>query len=192
MLRYRLVPHPDSPSTAIERIEVTLASDAREWCLAYRLIGAAERVVARRRPSGEPPHRRDELWRSTCCELFVRDADGAGYLEYNFAPCGGWAAYRFSAYRAGRDPLDTPAPRLALERRSTAIELAVTLKAPALGGPGGPRGLDGRIGLACIVETDAEISYWALAHAPGKPDFHHATSFASRSPATLRAAQSGA
>jgi hypothetical protein len=34
------------------------------------------------------------------------------------------------------------------------------------------------IGLSAVVEaTDGSLSYWALAHAPGRPDFHHAHSF---------------
>jgi hypothetical protein len=36
-----------------------------------------------------------------------------------------------------------------------------------------------RIGLSAVIEdTNGEISYWALAHPPGKPDFHHANGFA--------------
>ena len=31
---------------------------------------------------------------------------------------------------------------------------------------------------AVIEDTDGRLSYWALAHAPGKPDFHHAHAFA--------------
>jgi len=30
---------------------------------------------------------------------------------------------------------------------------------------------------AVIEELDGRISYWALAHPPGKPDFHHADGF---------------
>jgi hypothetical protein len=31
---------------------------------------------------------------------------------------------------------------------------------------------------AVIEETNGHKSYWALSHAPGKPDFHHADCFA--------------
>jgi hypothetical protein len=30
---------------------------------------------------------------------------------------------------------------------------------------------------AVIEESDGRVSYWALAHPPGKPDFHHADGF---------------
>ena len=174
MSLHTLAPHPDTPPTAIERIEVELERDARgPRRLSYRLIGDTQRVVAEPPAPGEPPRRRDDLWRSTCCELFVRDAAGAGYREYNFAPCGDWAAYRFSGYRSGRVPLETHAPRIVLEGSPEAIALTVTLTDLPLDGLDDAQ----RIGLACVVETATELSYWALAHPPGKPDFHHASAF---------------
>jgi hypothetical protein len=191
MSLHRLARHPDTPSPAIERIEVELEPDARGTRLCYRLIGDAERVVAAPPAPGEPPRRRDELWRSTCCELFLREAAGAGYREYNFAPCGDWAAYRFSGYRAGCASLETRAPRIVLECSPGAIVLTVTLSDLSLNDP--LEGLDKaqRIGLACVVETATELSYWALAHPPGKPDFHHASAFALMPAADHAARSSG-
>ena len=35
------------------------------------------------------------------------------------------------------------------------------------------------IGLSAVIQdADGGTTYWALAHAPGKPDFHHPDSFA--------------
>ena len=45
--------------------------------------------------------RTDELWRHTCFEAFIAAGDAGPYFEFNFSPSGDWAAYRFSAYRAG-------------------------------------------------------------------------------------------
>ena len=44
--------------------------------------------------------RADDLWRTTCFELFVA-GEGTAYREYNFSPSGQWAAYDFDDYRAG-------------------------------------------------------------------------------------------
>src|SRR5690606_6727597 len=131
----------------------------------------AEQVIA---APAEPPRRRDELWRHTCCELFVRDPAGEGYREYNFAPSGDWAAYRFSGYRAGMVPLDAAAPRIVLEHSPAMLALTVTLADQPLAA------LEGRrIGIACVLETSSGgRSYWALAHPPGRPDFHHRSAFA--------------
>jgi len=185
MSLHGLVHHPATPSTVIERIEVELGRDPRGMQLCYRMRGDAKRVVVAPPATDETPRRRDGLWHSTCCELFLRDASGAGYREYNFAPSGDWAAYRFSGYRSGMVPLDTRAPIIAIERSPGVIALSVTLTDPSLDG------LDiRRIGLACVVETDAGLCYWALAHPPGKPDFHHASAFG-LTPAIDRAAHSG-
>ena len=36
-----------------------------------------------------------------------------------------------------------------------------------------------RLALAAVVEEDdGRLSYWALQHAPGNPDFHHPEGFA--------------
>jgi hypothetical protein len=36
-----------------------------------------------------------------------------------------------------------------------------------------------RLGLSAVIEDKAgHMSYWALAHPPGKPDFHHMDCFA--------------
>ena len=41
-----------------------------------------------------------------------------------------------------------------------------------------------RLGLSAVIEeTDGTKSYWALAHPPGKPDFHHKDCFALTLPA---------
>lgn len=167
-----LIRHPDTPCTAIERIEAQLHREGTAGLrLTWRMFGDAARVLAAPAAEGARPRRRDELWRHTCCELFIRDAAGSGYREYNFAPGGDWAAYRFGRYRADRAPLETSPPRIALTRSATVLELAVALDAL-------PLDAAERIGIACIVETAAGLSYWALAHPPGRPDFHDPRAFA--------------
>jgi hypothetical protein len=187
MSLHRLARHPDTPSTAIERIEVELGGDARCLRLSYRMIGNVDRVVAAPLAPGSLPRSRDELWRSTCCELFLRSAVSVGYREYNFAPCGDWAAYGFSGYRSGKLALEIRAPRIAVERSPGALEVTVELTDLPLHALEEAQG----IGLACVVETPMELSYWALAHPPGKPDFHHETAFALTS-AIDRTGHSGA
>ena len=45
-------------------------------------------------------------------------------------------------------------------------------------------GRDARIALSAVIEeADGTKSYWALAHPPGAPDFHHPDCFALRIPA---------
>ena len=40
------------------------------------------------------------------------------------------------------------------------------------------------LGLSAVIEeADGNVSYWALAHPPGKPDFHHSDCLALELPA---------
>ena len=43
--------------------------------------------------------RKDELWRDTCLEFFIKDSHSGNYLEFNFSPQGYWNSYKFTDYR---------------------------------------------------------------------------------------------
>lgn len=48
-----------------------------------------------------------------------------------------------------------------------------------------PDDQDWKLGLSAIIEEeDGQKSYWALAHPPGKADFHHIDCFAQLLPGT--------
>lgn len=100
-------------------------------------------------------------------------ATGAqGYYELNFAPSRQWAVYRFDAYREAMcaTRLDAP-PEISVRRFDDRLEVdaAVTLQ-DLIALQGAPRL---RVGLSAVVEGESgTLSYWALKHAPGKPDFH--------------------
>ena len=153
-----LIPHPDWPAHTVRGIEVDAAVRGGIASLAYHVRGA---VPAMAPPAA--PERTDDLWKHTCFELFVRPAGGEGYYEFNFAPSGQWAAYRFERYRAGRNdaPLATPV----IEVTDEGVQVTVDLS-------GLPKG-EWRVGLSAVIEeADLTMSYWALAHAAGKADFH--------------------
>ena len=124
------------------------------------------------------PARSDELWQQTCFEAFVGTAAGAAYYEFNFAPSTQWAAYRFSGYRSGmRVATEISAPMIEVQSAPDRYTLQAALSLDALSGL--PRDVAWRLGLAAITEdTRGGKSYWALAHPPGKPDFHHFDGFA--------------
>jgi hypothetical protein len=116
-------------------------------------------------PARRLPRRRDGLWRHTCFEVFV-SSRLPRYGEYNFSPSGEWAGYAFSSYRR-RSAVRRSRPRVRLFRNG--------LEAKVEAGP--------RIGLAAVIEEKTgALSYWALRHPPGKPDFHHRRAFALRLP----------
>jgi hypothetical protein len=168
--------HPGSSRAAVRRVEVDLAQP-RPGMLALRYLatGAMDHV---RIPAPTDPARAEGLWRHTCFEAFIGDPDGEAYREFNFSPSGQWAAYGFVGYRSGGHDIGTSEPpRLVVATGAKSLAMEVTLD---LGGFGGlADDASWRLGLSAVIEDmDGTISYWALAHPPGKADFHHAAGFA--------------
>ena len=115
--------------------------------------------------------RADELWKTTCLELFVQTADG--YREYNFSPSGAWAAYDFTGPREGMSKPPVEPPEIDVEDIGDKLLLDAVLDLPERG----------RFGLAAVVEeVGGTKSYWALVHGTGRPDFHHPACFAADLP----------
>ncbi len=117
------------------------------------------------------------LWRHTCFEAFIKTPGAASYYEFNFAPSGQWAAYRFEAYREGGVPSGLGAcPEIAVRRFDDRLELDAALRVEEwIAHPGASHF---EVGLTAILEEDnGRLSYWALNHAPGDADFHHPDGF---------------
>lgn len=170
-MSYSLKCHPDTPCAVAIRIEVDVARPRPgHLALRYVVSGAVSDI---RLPPPAAPARTDELWRHTCFEAFLPTPDG--YCEFNFAPSTQWAAYRFDGYRSGmRDLEDFPPPRIALEAGALVLEATLDLS----------RIVAGDAGLCAVIEDKSGgKSYWALAHPPGKPDFHHPDCFVLELPA---------
>ncbi|MGQ0653992.1 MAG: DOMON-like domain-containing protein [Betaproteobacteria bacterium] len=157
-----LLLHPSS-SSPVRTIRVSVGRTAGVLSARYRIEGDLARV---RVPPPAAARRVDGLWRHTCCELFVSWKGSAAYQEFNFSPSGEWAAYAFDSYRKPGGNLDLE-PRMEV-RRTDVFELDAEILAT---------GTD--IGVCAVIEdTDGALSYWALRHPAGKPDFHHRDAFA--------------
>jgi hypothetical protein len=163
--------HPDWPCAAVAAVAVDVTRPrAGALLLSYEVVGD---IDALRIPPVVAPVRTDELWRHTCFEAFIRPSSEAPYFEFNFAPSAQWAAYRFDSYRYGMRAADIAAPSIAAQSAPGRLTLQSALKLAAL--PPVPW----RLGLSAVIEdAGGRLSYWALAHPPGKPDFHHADCFA--------------
>ena len=129
------------------------------------------------------PARAENLWQTTCFEAFVRKGTGTQYIEFNFAPSGEWAAYRFDDYREGMTELalETP-PEIRLDASQTHFALEATLILPD------DWQMDTlQMALSAVMqETGGTKSFWALVHSPGKPDFHKSDCFTHRLSAARR------
>lgn len=165
-----LVRHPDTPCAAVRAIDVVVGRNPDGLLLRYTVTGA---IAALRIPAVAAPRRADRLWEHTCLEAFA-GADDGSYREFNFSPSGAWAAYGFDRYRERSGwtcPVDL---RADVERTDDRLELAIVLPASAL-----PSGGSSTLALSAVIESaDGSLSYWALRHPAGRPDFHHRDGFA--------------
>ena len=173
METFDLTCHPAHPAKLLTGVAARILSlDAHWLTLRWKVDGAGALVV----PPFAGRARRDGLWQTTCFELFVKAPGGEGYAEFNLSPCEGWTAYDFTGYRAGmaeraveRAPVCTP------RRGGSVLIFDAAIPASAL------PPLPWNYGLTAVIEeAGGQKSYWAIAHPPEKPDFHHPACFAGR------------
>jgi len=171
--RLALVPHPDTPCAAVRALTLGFERPTPALLtLHYRLDGDLE---ALRLPEPRSPVRADGLWQHTCFEAFIGQSLGRAYWEFNFSPSGAWAAYQFSDYREGMAPLlKGAAPVISARETPDSLVLSVAVD---LSWISRTTAAELVLGAAAVIETrERALSYWALEHPAGKPDFHQADS----------------
>ena len=173
---HKLLPHPSRPSDAVSSVEARIIGRDAQWLrVRWRTEGAQGLVV----PAFAGKGRADELWKTTCFELFLKPAGGEAYCEFNLSPSERWNAYDFESYRDGMTERPFPRePECTMRRGSTfaIFDAAVPLA--------GLPAADCAMGLCAVIEEQGGIkSYWALEHPEGAPDFHAAACFAAELPA---------
>ena len=126
-------------------------------------------------PAATERTRSDDLWQSTCFEMFWAEEGKENYWELNLAPTGAWNVYAFTDYRAGMRRKERVAePLIQIGRTPDSFSLTAELmigtlheNTPSL-----------RIGVSAVLRhQDSRLSHWALAHPENRPDFHASQSF---------------
>lgn len=165
-MRVSLHPHPATPANAVTAIAVDVVREDGVLRLTYRASGRMSDLLV---PAPAEFERADGLWKDTCFEAFVR-GPGEAYREFNFAPSTRWAAYAYEGYRSGMRNYEVAPLYLETNAGDDWFELNAAV-APGADVPW-------RVGVSAVIEeTDGTKSYWALAHARDKPDFHHGDAF---------------
>jgi hypothetical protein len=100
---YRLKSHPQTPPKAIDAVDVRWFDTGKGQVLLRYMVQGVDALSV---PAFAGKGRGDDLWQTTCFELFLKESDGAGYREFNFSPSERWAAYRFEGYRSGKADAD--------------------------------------------------------------------------------------
>lgn len=170
-MRLTLKPHPDTPCAAVREIAVEAVRGGGSLALVFAVSGDIEAILL---PAAGSRQRADDLWKHTCFEAFIAPCPLEGsYKEINLSPSNQWAAYSFDGYRAGMaDSVGFELVRLDDTRGADRYDLSADLKLDL-------PDTSWSLGLSAVIELkDGSKSYWALAHAPGQPDFHHRDAFA--------------
>jgi hypothetical protein len=168
--------HPAHPPGHVEAVNVAVGRDGERLSLHYTVRCPTRHLAI---PRERKPDRADNLWQTTCFELFVL-GENEGYREFNFSPSHEWAAYRFDSYREGLRELglDEP-PKVISSDEGYGLILSANLRWTEDAMP--------KIGLSAVIEERGGIrSYWALAHRGDKPDFHDPACFTVTLPAPRR------
>jgi len=164
----QLISHPAHSPGAITAVDAYVTRAPKGLVLSYTLTGDIHALVL---PAPRNPARGDDLWQTTCFELFLR-GDGDAYREYNFSPSGEWAADAFDSYREGKSEIPAQIA-IASDGDAESLNLTATLVTD----------LDDvtRLALTAVIEErSGHKSYWAITHHAGPPDFHHDACFALR------------
>ena len=132
----------------------------------FRLDGGVGSIIL---PEPGPSVRTDDLWKTTCFEIFWQPIGGSWYREFNLSPSGRWAAYDFDAFREGMRDAPVDAISLACSHNEANGQGELVLKAAIATELPTPA----QVALNAIVEhQDGGLQFWALAFPPGKAEFH--------------------
>ena len=147
--------------------------DQNILALNYELLVPADELIWP--AAATSPKRRDELWQSTCLELFIAQPNEPRYWEINLSPSGNWNVYRLSGYRQALQE-EPSIQRISLSSHSAADrhQLEATIQLPPALSQVAP--LEANL-CAVLQHNNGSNSYWALCHPGSEADFHARAGF---------------
>lgn len=125
------------------------------------------------------PMRKEELWKTTCFEVFLAVKDLPHYWEFNLSPSADWNVYCMDKYRRIGFREETLIQRLQFETQKDTngfllaadVDLNPFIRLEQI--------LE--VGVTAVIQTkEKSESYWALVHPASQADFHLRESFVMR------------
>lgn len=118
-------------------------------------------------------YRKDELWKKTCFEFFVKKQNDENYYEFNANAQGNWNYYKFHSYRS---PIQVEDKITQIELKALS-ELPIKLRFKMNLNPLFKKGDRLLFSFCSVVLIADQITYWSNRHSVEKPDFHDANNF---------------
>ena len=159
---HQLVLHPDCTAGPIRSISAQIHPTESGCEAVFRVEGDMDAIVI---PQKTAPERMDNLWKTTCFEIFWQPEGDSYYREFNLSPSLRWACYDFDDFRL--NSRDAPVERIEQTCTNDARSLELTASIDSA------LPLPASVALNAIIETkEGDLQFWALAFADGKPEFH--------------------
>jgi hypothetical protein len=160
-----LILHPQCAAGSIVRIDAEIEATPT-GCRALFVAKGDVREI--RLPALQGDRGRfDDLWRTTCFEIFWQPAGSTFYREFNLSPSTRWACYDFDDFRAGmRNAPATVDVDVEVTADMLRLEAYIESDLP----------VPASVALNAIIEdADGVNRFWALAFQDGAPEFHSET-----------------
>lgn len=159
---HSLILHPDCAAGPIRSVSAEITPTDGGCKASFRLEGDIRKIKV---PSHAMSERMDNLWKTTCFEIFWQPVGDPYYREFNLSPSTRWACYDFDDFR--KNGRDAPVSAISIACSQTedmlALEANIASELP----------LPADVALNGIVEDmDGNIQFWALAFPEGKAEFH--------------------
>lgn len=155
-----LVLHPDCSAGSVTSIKAEIEPNPDGCRVTFIARGQISAIAV---PPVAEPGRFDNLWKTTCFEIFW-SYDGTAYREFNLSPSTRWACYDFDSFRAGMR--NAPAEiEITVAITDTELRLEAQICSSL--------SLPATVALNAILEDgDGVNRFWALAFQPGPAAFH--------------------
>ena len=152
--------HPHCAPGSVTAIDAVIEPTATGCRASFLARGEIGQIAV---PKEEQPGRFDDLWQTTCFEIFWSHGEHA-YREFNLSPSGRWACYDFDGFRDGmRDAPATVHIYAAVNDAELRLTAEISSELP----------LPAAVALNAIIKDANGVNrYWALAFPPGTPEFH--------------------
>ena len=168
--------HPFKSNKSLPHLKITskITRLKTELKASYKLEGNLDQIILP--PVNKQVKRQDNLWQTTCFELFLAVFNAPEYWEFNLSPTGDWNVYAFSKYRRGMRTAASfqELPFQIIHNSNNLYELLITVDLTTIISGNTPL----EIAATTVIEdTNHNLSYWAITHPGTEADFHRRDSF---------------
>ena len=155
--------------TTTLNIESLLFIKEKSIEISFIISGALSEYIF---PQKSEKKRVNELWKSTCFELFLVNSKKEAYYELNFSSSLAWNFYRLSGYRADiKEVQHISTPQIKVYKNDNEFKIVLEMEVENL------EEFDS-CNVACILlKNNHERTFWSLHHHLDKADFHHRQNF---------------